>query len=100
MATAVYTKSQTAPIEVPLEVLNDSSHIMLEGWKTPVSQRGSKIEDPLSSQLQQLSRTRAAILITTLTGITFVGSMSSGLLTVCLPGIAIDLNLPDNLLLW
>ncbi|KAJ5263921.1 major facilitator superfamily domain-containing protein [Penicillium angulare] len=95
MATTVYSRS-----DVPLEVMHDSSRISLEGWQTPVSQQGSKIEDPLSSPNQELSRTRAIILTTTLTGITFVGSMSSGLLTVCLPGIAADLNLPDNLLLW
>lgn len=47
-----------------------------------------------------LSRSRAVLLITTLTGVTFIGSMSSGLLTICLPGIAADLELPDNLLLW
>jgi hypothetical protein len=47
-----------------------------------------------------LSRARAMTLIATLTGITFVGSMSGGLFTICLPWIAADLNLPDNLLLW
>lgn len=47
-----------------------------------------------------LSRLRAITLIATLTGITFVGSMSGGLLTIGLPWIAADLNLPDNLLLW
>lgn len=47
-----------------------------------------------------LSQTRAVILITALTGITFVGSMSGGLLTIGLPEIAADLKLPENLLLW
>ncbi|KAJ5722704.1 hypothetical protein N7488_000739 [Penicillium malachiteum] len=73
MATAVYTQSQTMSLE--LEVRDTSSHITLQG-----------------SQM-------AFILVAKLSGITFVGSMSGGLLTVCLPGIAKDLNLPDNLLL-
>lgn len=51
-------------------------------------------------QRESLSRGSAVILITTLTGITFVGSMSTGLLTIGLPWIAADLDLPNNLLLW
>ncbi|KAJ5513772.1 hypothetical protein N7463_003324 [Penicillium fimorum] len=47
-----------------------------------------------------LSRSSAVILIITLSGIMFVGSMSGGLLTVGLPTIAKDLNLPNNLLFW
>ena len=47
-----------------------------------------------------LSRAAATILICTLAGITFVGSMSTGLLTIGLPRMATDLHLPDNLLLW
>ncbi|GFF61669.1 putative transporter [Aspergillus lentulus] len=47
-----------------------------------------------------LSRAAATILICTLAGITFVGSMSTGLLTIGLPRMANDLHLPDNLLLW
>ncbi|KAJ6021458.1 hypothetical protein N7540_006962 [Penicillium herquei] len=93
MATAVYTQSQTISLE--LEVQNSSSHITLEGSQISASEQESEIRDA-----EDLSRVRAFILVATLTGITFVGSMSGGLLTVCLPGIAKDLNLPDNLLLW
>lgn len=60
----------------------------------------SSLEDVYVTQPVNLSRTSAVILITTLSGITFVGSMSGGLLTVGLPTIAKDLNLPNNLLLW
>lgn len=98
MATAVYTQNHT----ISLEALDHTGRtsISLEGCQTPVSQQGSEIQATQSAQLQELSRARASILVTTLTGLTFVGSMSGGLLTVCLPGIAKDLNLPDSLLLW
>ncbi|KAJ5204926.1 major facilitator superfamily domain-containing protein [Penicillium cinerascens] len=67
---------------------------------------GSRLsQDQSSSELNcgardVLSRTRAIVLVTALTGITFVGSMSGGLLTIGLPEIAADLKLPENLLLW
>lgn len=96
MATAVYTQNHT----ISLEALDDAGRISLEGCQTPVSQQGSEVQATHSAQTQELSRARASILVTTLTGLTFVGSMSGGLLTVCLPGIAKDLNLPDSLLLW
>lgn len=46
------------------------------------------------------SSATAAWVIVTLTGITFVGSISSGLVTIALPTIALDLDLPPHLLLW
>ncbi|KAJ5333014.1 uncharacterized protein N7506_006797 [Penicillium brevicompactum] len=58
------------------------------------------LEDLNESRSVDLSRASAVILITTLSGITFVGSMSGGLLTVGLPTIAKDLDLANNLLLW
>jgi hypothetical protein len=47
-----------------------------------------------------LSRGQTVLLITTLAGITFASSMSTGLFTIGLPVIAVDLALADNLLLW
>lgn len=47
-----------------------------------------------------LSKLRSTLIIASLTGITFSSSMSHGLLTVGLPYIAVDLRLPDHLLLW
>ena len=49
---------------------------------------------------RQLSRGRTVTVIATLTGITTVSSFSTGLLTVGLPRMALDLNLASNLLLW
>lgn len=105
MATAVVTQTQPAALE-----LQDSSNSSLSQCHTSGSQlsdlRGSRLgsaetdrNSPEDEEVN-LSRTRASILITTLTGLTFVGSMSSGLLTIGLPWIAADLKLPDSLLLW
>ena len=47
-----------------------------------------------------LSTARAALTIATLTGITLVSSFSTGLLTVGLPRMAKDVDLPASLLLW
>ena len=43
---------------------------------------------------------RSIIVIAALTGINFLSSMSTGLLTVGLPRMAADVKLPANLLLW
>jgi len=47
-----------------------------------------------------LSKARTVFVIATLTGITFTSSMSTGILNIGLPRIAMDLILPENLLLW
>lgn len=81
--------------------LDDSNQSSLEPSVThQLSDRQPSLEDVLVTRPVNLSRSSAVILITTLSGITFVGSMSGGLLTVGLPTIAKDLNLPNNLLLW
>jgi hypothetical protein len=43
---------------------------------------------------------RSIIVIAALTGINFLSSMSTGLLTVGLPRMAVDVKLPAHLLLW
>jgi hypothetical protein len=47
-----------------------------------------------------MSRTRATIIIATVASMTSMNSMLSGMLTVALPRIAKDLALKENLLLW
>ncbi|KAJ5883483.1 uncharacterized protein N7473_010369 [Penicillium subrubescens] len=108
MATTVL-----APARATAAVLDadDSNSVPLVHWSSKNHRADSRLQSllhpgqTLSNGLYEaqdvgLSRTRAITLIATLTGITFVGSMSGGLLTICLPWIAADLNLPDNLLLW
>ncbi len=47
-----------------------------------------------------LSRAKASSIIATVAGISFLNTLGSGLLTVGLPRIALDLHLATNLLLW
>lgn len=95
----------------PTTEVDDSRQSSLANWSSDTLPQESRPGSLLSQahppagtafEVQDvvLSRTRAVILIATLSGITFVGSMSGGLLTIGLPWIAADLNLPDNLLLW
>lgn len=93
---AVHTQ---ADISIP--DLDDSNQSSLETSLThQLSDEQPSLEDVYVTRPVNLSRSSAVILITTLSGIPFVGSMSGGLLTVGLPTIAKDLNLPNNLLLW
>ncbi|KAJ5312055.1 hypothetical protein N7508_002885 [Penicillium antarcticum] len=90
---------------VELDELNQPSmlhrqlHQCLEASSTRhLSNEETSTGNAYGQRPRDLSRINAVILITTLSGITFVGSMSGGLLTVGLPTIAADLDLPDNLL--
>lgn len=104
--TAVLTQTEASP-----PGFHDSPHLLDQSQLLHDSRRGPRSQSSLSceygstenvseDQRTNFSRTRAVILITTLTGITFVGSMSTGLLTIGLPLIATDLGLSENLLLW
>lgn len=63
---------------------------------TQLSLENATVDPPVPEQ----SMGQTVLLIATLTGITFASSISTGLLTIGLPRIAIDLQLADNLLLW
>lgn len=47
-----------------------------------------------------ISRSKASIIIILLTGVSFLNTMGSGILTVALPTIVHDISLSENLLLW
>lgn len=103
MATTVLTRTQTIHQET------DDSYESLQLSRSQNSRETRPptlfsdnygLDDSTHDAQNELSRARAVILIATLTGITFVGSMSTGLMTVSLPSMAADLNLPANLLLW
>lgn len=51
-------------------------------------------------QVPKLSKTHSAAIIITISSISFLNTLGSGLLTVALPQIAKDLDLPRELLLW
>lgn len=108
MATTVLAPTRATATDFEID---DSNSIPLTQWPSKNSRSDSRPQSllppgqTLGNGLYEghdvgLSRLRAITLIATLTGITFVGSMSGGLLTIGLPWIAADLNLPDNLLLW
>ncbi|TLS30347.1 hypothetical protein PpBr36_03216 [Pyricularia pennisetigena] len=49
---------------------------------------------------QGMSKLRACLVIATLSGVSFLNTMGSGILTVSLPTMARDVKLDDSLLLW
>jgi hypothetical protein len=55
---------------------------------------------PADSGPHFLPHGRSIIVIAALTGINFLSSMSTGLVTVGLPSMAVDVKLPAHLLLW
>jgi tRNA(Leu) C34 or U34 (ribose-2'-O)-methylase TrmL len=104
MSTVVTQTGTSTPDldgSIQLSIANSQLHDSLEAsLRHQSSDRSLPLEDADQTRSVNLSRSSAVILITTLTGINFVGSMSNGLLTVALPTIAKDLSLPSNLLLW
>ena len=84
--------SQTLTIEVPLEA------IRLTPQKS--QQSAIAVDQNVQTGELELSKSRAVVVIATLTGTTVVSSFSTGLLTVGLPRMAEDVNLPASLLLW
>lgn len=51
-------------------------------------------------QYEDLSALRSAVISLAVAGITFVSSMTTGLLATGLPSVASSINLPDALMLW
>ena len=47
-----------------------------------------------------VSKARGVAIISTLAGINFLNTMGSGILIAALPRIAIDVDIPDGLILW
>lgn len=85
--------SQTSTTEVSLEMITP----VPREDEQPIA-RADQIPAPLGPV--ELSKVRSAVIIATLTGTTVVSSFSNGLLTIVLPRMARDVNLPVNLLLW
>lgn len=89
-------------VQVELELhANPDTTVLKEGGQTS-TQRLSL--DPtlevVTDVPTNVSRSRATAITVILTGVSFLNTMGSGLLTVGLPRIASDLDLPENLLLW
>ena len=96
--------AQTSTITVETLAPISSNRVPICGNDVPDSPN-IQLQQELGQQLTtedsgELSKGRAVTIIATLTGTTVVSSFSTGLLTVGLPKMALDLNLPPNLLLW
>ena len=94
--TSTITLETLAPITSPgaaaaVNHVSDSPNLQLQ----------QELDQQLSADgSRELSKGRTITIIATLTGTTVVSSFSTGLLTVGLPKMAPDLDLPPNLLLW
>jgi hypothetical protein len=77
-----------------------STQVEVELLQTP--RRGSTVveETVLEPQSSTLSKTQSSGIIITVACVSFLNTLGSGLLTVALPRIAKDLELPKELLLW
>lgn len=101
--------SQTATLH-ELHDLNTSGHISATGSHT----RSFDAREPILNScevdvssceeyvevLVQLKKGRAAIVVAQLTAVTFLTSVSTGLITVSIPKMASDLNLATQLYYW
>ncbi|KAK1963868.1 MFS general substrate transporter [Colletotrichum sublineola] len=74
----------------------------LSSEKAPGPSRTVSVADvePQDAQLATQSLWATTLLITTLCGVTFASSMTTGLLAVALPTMARELDIADGLLLW
>lgn len=72
----------------------DVSTRLLDNRDEELSKNQEEDNHPAPALLQTCA------IIISLSGISFSSTACTGLLTVCLPAIAQDLNLPDHLLLW
>ena len=63
-----------------------------------VSRRSPQV--PLDLEDGGLKKARVIVVISALTGISFLSSLTNGFIAIGLPRIASDLSLPTNLIIW
>lgn len=70
----------------------------------PIEAARIKVTPMLSTAAERpahvLSKQRTIIAIATLSAVSFLSSLSTGLLTIGLPRMAVDIGLPDYLIAW
>lgn len=76
------------------------SAILVDRITLPLIETAQIVSERSMPHEDDMSRTRATIIIATVASMTSMNSMLSGMLTVALPRIAKDLALKENLLLW
>lgn len=94
-ATIIMSNSTPDYGTIPCNATVGASTVVSDDCET---ERGSLRKDIDTDSVLSLLQTCTIIL--SLSGAAFCTSMTSGLLTVCLPGIAVDLMIPEHLLLW
>ncbi|KAF2158497.1 hypothetical protein M409DRAFT_38214 [Zasmidium cellare ATCC 36951] len=88
---------KSRPLKLVRHPLAGPSHPLLRQQQRPVTTASLA---PAETERPKLSTFQAWIVIIQLCGNSFINSFSAGLLMVCLPVMAADLNLPQNLLTW
>lgn len=91
--------SQTLTTELSLDAIRPITRDVADGDRHTWTVDGGFSLRPQEAP-GATSKNRTIAIIAILTGTTLVSSFSTGLLTVGLPRMARDLNLPANLLLW
>lgn len=76
----------------PLPQLSSSSSI--------TSGPGRTVASTESDQHEDISKGKTVVVISSVTCITGISSLLAGVVTVCIPAMAKDVNLESNLLLW
>jgi MFS family permease len=85
------------------QVQTTAEPLLMDIRQSDIRKAGTTPQSPIQETqipTPNLSRTRSWIVIIQLTGINFISSLSSGLLTIGLPTMASNLELSDDLLVW
>ena len=92
--------SSTTTVELlPLPV-HQQTILVADDSRTSASPAEAFDLPPNPHGQHDFSRSRAAAVIVTVAGVNFLNTLGSGILTVALPQMAKDLDLPREILLW
>lgn len=82
-----------------IELVEGSGQTAHETHNKVAATMPEDVDVPLPSAKVEKKGT-TAVIITTITGVTMISSLLSGLVTISLPAMAKDLQISDALLLW
>jgi hypothetical protein len=100
MSQTLATIELEPPMSIDIQPLVNQILTQAPAASSDELRRNIAISRPADLVPNFLPHGRSIIVIAALTGINFLSSMSTGLLTVGLPRMAVDVKLPANLLLW
>ena len=98
MSTTSGVQVEPAPA-VPLEYLPNNGAVM-DSPSTSVRVSLSDDQAEIIPAAEVISTTKTVIIISSVTAVTGIASVIAGIVTICLPAIARDIDLADDLLLW